>query len=248
MLKFAIPLLVGCLAPCVGVCQGLDGEFDQLSAKERSRIAKEEESGASKDAGYQTVMSEAEALFQQQRFDEALEQFQVARDLRPFNVYPRVKIQDLQALIAKRDSATTPPEPELGTATAPGIPAISPSHEAVVPEPSIAVERPRELPPPPVVRTPEQRTGPGAKPPSATQRTEPVAVRTERVQEQAVAPLEEGEHIYMEGRALVVERRVAQEGRIAVFRKVTHPWGAVVYFKDATAIPERIWSEVFGSR
>ena len=247
MLKFAIPLLVGCLAPCVGVCQGLDGEFDQLSAKERSRIAKEEENGASKDARYQTVMIEAEALFQQQRFDEALERFQVARELRPFNVYPRVKIQDLQALIAKRDGASAPPEPELGTATAPDIPATSPLHEAVVPEPSIAVERPKELPPL-VDSTPAQRTGPGAKPPSTTQRTEPTVVRTERVQEQAVAPLEEGEHIYMEGRALVVERRVAQEGRIAVFRKVTHPWGAVVYFKDATAIPERMWAEVFGSR
>lgn len=247
MLKFAIPVLVGCLAPSVGMGQGLDGDFDQLSAKERSRIAKEEESGAPKDERYQAVMSEAEALFQQKRFDEALERFQMARDLRPYNVYPRVKIQDLQALIAKRDGGTGLPEPA-GTTVVPDLPKPPVPHEAVVPDPGISLESPRELPPPPVDRSPQQRNDTGAKPSTAMPRTEPPLMHTERVPEQAMEPLEEGELIYKEGRAVVVERRITQEGRIVVFRKVAHPWGAVVYFKDATAVPERMWTEVFGSR
>jgi hypothetical protein len=248
MLKFAILVLAACLTPIVGVGQGLDGDFNHLSAKERSRIAQEEESGASKDERYQAVMAEAEALFQQHRFEEALERFKVARDLRPYNVYPRVKIQDLQALIAKRDATVQAASaPELGKGGELDHPETVSLREALEPVPGAAEERPNEPTSPPVHRVPEHRTE-GARTPAATQRTEPPVVRAERVHEHVEEPLEEGGAIYMEGRAVVVERRVAQEGRIAVYRKVTHPWGAVVYFKDAAAIPERMWTEVFGSR
>jgi hypothetical protein len=246
MLKFAIFLLVVCLAPAVGVCQVIGGDFDHLSAKERSRIAKEEESGAPKDERYQAVMSEAESLFQQQRYDEALERFQEARDLRPYNVYPRVKIQDLQALIAKRDAAKSSAAPAVEPDTL-GPEAVEPPAPREYPHPKPG------LPAEPHDRTQQVDLEPrgndsGTRPPTTTGRTEPTVVRTERLPEKAREPQEEGELIYMEGRAVVVERRVAQEGRIAVFRKVTHPWGAVVYFKDAAAIPERMWTEVFGSR
>jgi hypothetical protein len=246
MFKFTIVLFVVWLAPTLGVCQGLDGEFDHLSAKERSRIAKEEESGASKDERYQAVMAEAEALFQQQRFEEALLRFQEARDLRPYNVYPRVKIQDLQALIAKRDEAKSSTAPAVEPETVAAETAEPPSpREGVQPEPGLPAETHDRTP---QVDRESLGNDSGTRPTTTTQRTEPTVVRTERLPEKAREPLEEGELIYMEGRAVVVERRVAQEGRIAVFRKVTHPWGAVVYFKDAAAIPERMWTEVFGSR
>lgn len=244
MLKFVIALLVPCLAPSVGLCQGLDGDFNQLSAKERSRIAKEEESGAPKDERYQAVMAEAESLFQQQRFDEALLRFQEARDLRPYNVYPRVKIQDLQALIAKRDRANS--EADMGEHTEPSAPEPSISREAEHPSGIEAVDTTNGRMP--ADHDPQQRSNEASGPLPGKPRTGTTAERTERVAEKSPEPLEEGQLIYKEGRAVVVERRVAQEGRIAVFRKVTHPWGAVVYFKDAAAIPERMWTEIFGSR
>ena len=56
----------------------------------------------------------------------------------------------------------------------------------------------------------------------------------------------EGERIYKEGRAVVVERSTSVEGKAVIFRKVLHPWGEVMYFRDGASIPERIWIETFG--
>ena len=54
------------------------------------------------------------------------------------------------------------------------------------------------------------------------------------------------ERSYKEGNAVVLERRLVKEGRETIYRRVDHPWGAVVYFEDGLAIPARRWSEVFG--
>lgn len=231
---FLSSFLFGCTALVLAQGQGLEGDFNALSAKERSRIAKAEEEGASNDAQYQSIMAQAESSFREQRFDEALEQFIQARDLRPYNVYPRVKIQDLQALIARRDAALTEPAGEL-----PSPAERSPQQEPVLPH----------------------RPFPETHAPSAPGRqvtTERVALPQERQPaERIAAPArpseteglgEEGERIYKEGRAVVVERTVVQEGRPVVFRKVTHAWGEVMYFKDGAAVPERVWQEAFGSR
>jgi len=215
------------------LAQGLEGDFNALSAKERSRIAKAEEEGASKDAQYQAIMAQAESLFREQRFDEALEQFIQARDLRPYNVYPRVKIQDLQALIARRDAEHAEPQ----------VPAaVEPSQ----PEPSVAPSRTvMEAPSPsiPLPGLPAMERIPVAPDHPPLERTSPPSGPLH-----AADPAEGGERIYKEGRAVVVERTIVQEGRPVVFRKVTHPWGEVMYFKDGSAIPERVWQETFGSR
>jgi len=212
--------------------QGLEGDFSTLSAKERSRIAKAEEDGASKDAQYQATMARAEELFREQRFDEALEQFLAARDLRPYNVYPRVKIQDLQALIAKRDAANAAQQ------EVPGSPVEQPTpqQESIKPGPAPS-------PPDVAPRKPEERPSQHGTVP-AVERTKPAT----SVSDTPSAPPADGERIYKEGRAVVVERSTKVEGKVAVFRKVTHPWGEVMYFKDGAAIPERVWTEVFGTR
>ena len=54
------------------------------------------------------------------------------------------------------------------------------------------------------------------------------------------------ERSFVEGRAVVLERRVVKEGVEAVYRKVTHPWGQVVHFRDGIAISEREWEAAFG--
>lgn len=213
--------------------QGLEGDFSTLSAKERSRIAKAEEDGASKDAQYQATMSKAEELFREQRFDEALEQFLAARDMRPYNVYPRVKIQDLQALIARRDAANAAQEEVPGSAIDEPPPQKEgpPRSSTVLSPPDGAQSKPEERPEQhsalPIVDRPKPATS---------------------VPDTPSAPPADGERIYKEGRAVVVERNTTVEGKVAVFRKVTHPWGEVMYFKDGAAIPERVWTEVFGTR
>ena len=56
------------------------------------------------------------------------------------------------------------------------------------------------------------------------------------------------ERTFVEGRAIVIERRLVRGGVEAVFRKVSHPWGQVVHFRDGNAISEREWTSVFGGQ
>ncbi len=239
---------------------GLAGDFDRLSAKERTRIAREEEERAAADVAYQAVMSEAENLFREKRYDESLEKYKEARTLRPYNVYPRVKIQDLQALIAKieqeeRDSLKAREEPELEVREEPVLrireePVPEEREEAIAVPPTREprIERTvEELVPPP---TP--REAPVSPPPVVQPKLEKVAPPMERPRSTMAndEPEDEGEYerILREGRALVVERRVYREGRPVIFRKVQHPWGEVVHFRDGIAIPARTWQEEFDER
>lgn len=224
--------------------ESLTPEFAGMSSKERARVAKLEQEDAAKDAAFQAVMAEAEALFQGQRFEDALAKFQQARSMRPLNVFPKVKIQDLQALIAKREEERAMAEKQLTQ--------VEPKVETL-PENVSQVSQPA---PEPVLEH--------DAPPPATELTEPVVERTEpfraakprpmvqmpqpSVQDQPPAePLTDGiqERTFVEGRAVVLERRIVRDGIALVYRKVTHPWGQVVHFRDGIAISEREWAEAF---
>lgn len=220
--------------------KGLTSDFGKLSAKERTRIADQENQAAMADSGYQDLMHTADLAFQQGRYQDALAAFQEARSLRPYNVYPKVKIQDLQALIRRKeaekaqqapDTLTEAPAPNHLNVAAPAVPA--PKETA-----------PQQAPPaiqqadlPPARPTPQASTAPAATrhapplpgPPSSNVKTSPLP----------------GERIYKEAGAVVTERTVADEGRLTVYKKVVHPWGQTFHFKDGQAIPPREWKERF---
>ncbi len=223
--------------------EALAKDFEKLSAKERARIAKVEQQEALNDASYQNVMQEAEVLFQQDRYEEALAKFNEARSMRPYNVYPKVKIQDLQALIAKRDAALrneeAPPAPvEMPNGSLNEQPAVAatpsdaPVATASEPQPRPTAER----------VMPHTRPAPGGslEPPVRVVK-DPEAMPPPRVSE-------EGERVYKEGRSVVLEKSVAIEGRIVVFRKVSHPWGEVNHFQDGRAISAREYDQAVRSR
>lgn len=225
-------------------------DFEKLSAKERARIAKEEQEAARNDVGYQALMAQAEQLFQQSRYEEAVARYEEARVLRPYNVYPKVKIQDLQALIAKRDAAKAEapppqaPEPDPPTPTDPKpaveVPAQAPSR--------LVIGAPAVQPAPEPISRPLPKTVPR---PSTTPAASPAAVQerpSPKVPLVAPPELVEGERVYKEGRAVVMERSIAQEGHIVVYRKVTHPWGEVNHFKDGIAVPARVYEQAMQGR
>ena len=257
----------------------LTPEFSQLSAKERARIAKREQEEAAKDPQYQAVMAKAEDLFKQQQYDEALASFIEARNIRPYNVYPKVKIQDLQALIAKRDAKVVPPpvdtaktviveapkvaapppepvkQPEPVPQPGPAIVSVAPPVEKPLPgsvkqpEPVImSVAPPVEKPlPEPKVEVPIERKGP-AQPRVVQPSRDAVRVASVPPEPKPVQPDGMTERSYKEGRAVVLERQVVTDGKPVIYKKVTHPWGEPVHFKDGIAIPARVWHEAFGDQ
>lgn len=216
----------------------LTPEFAGLSAKERARLAKKEQEDALQDARFQGLMNRAETEFQEQRFEEALATYQEARALRPLNVYPKVKIQDLQALIAKRKAEQA------------GMPEAITLTEAKAEErpPSEAV--PPLAPEVPVVRTEEPRSQPASAPVAPKPKVSATVPPQERPSQATPAePLPDGiqERSFLEGRAVVQERSITRSGVTTVYRKVTHPWGQVVHFRDGAAISEREWAEALAA-
>ncbi|MBK8227125.1 MAG: tetratricopeptide repeat protein [Flavobacteriales bacterium] len=234
-----VPFVLAAWAARAQPEQSLTPEFAGMSAKERARVAKAEQENAAKDVRFQGVMTEAEALFQQQRFDEALEKYKEARSLRPLNVFPKVKIQDLQALIAKRDAEAAKAKLAEPERTAPEVkveldpdPGTKPTATAAGSLRPPVIEQKQVVVPP--VRHEIKNTAPQV---------------SESAREQAAAkPDGIQERTYVEGRAVVLERRVSRNGVEIVYRKVTHPWGQVVHFRDGIAISEREWVEAASGR
>ncbi|MEZ4758007.1 MAG: hypothetical protein R2817_14360 [Flavobacteriales bacterium] len=230
----------------------LTSAFARMSARERARVAREEEVAAAADPAFQALMQQGEEHFRAALYDEALASFQRARSMRPLNVHPKVKIQDLEALIARQQQAAAEPSPvevpvpalERPTVAPsdggpPPVIAPSPPHEEQHAGPPAGTQEPVEAHPLPVTPMPTDGRSGG---PEERVVTPPPAVRA-NVQ---AAPQEEGVRIFREGRA-VVEERVVQEGdRLVAWRKVVHPWGEVVHFRDNEAVPARRWQERFG--
>ena len=228
-------------APCMGQADGsLTDEFAKLSAKERARIAKEELEEAARDTRYQAVMEEAEALFRARDFEASLEKYKEARELRPYNVYPKVKIQDLQALLKRLEEEAN---------AAKEAPAEQPAPKAEVPAMENKPPTPQSAGELPVVE-PQHQVNTAVEKPVRPKEPEPKVASLPQSAGPVQGPeaLEAGERLYREGRATVLERRVPEEGKLIVWRKVTHPWGEVVHFRDGQAIPARTWTEQFGGQ
>ncbi|MBL7945065.1 MAG: hypothetical protein JNN32_03310 [Flavobacteriales bacterium] len=246
-LKYHISLvaIILCCAwalPVHGQPDVLTDEFSKLSAKERARIAKEEEQNAATDAPFQALMASAEELFRAKDFDGALERYKEARARRPLNVYPKVKIQDLQALIAKRDAeqAAAPPVEPL-VEVPPSAPEPARPVPAVVDVRSDPVTPPiaqQELPKPEVRVTPPEPPPPVITPPKADPRPAKAT--------KPAAELKVGERVYKEGRSVVVETVTPEDGRAVVYKKVSHPWGDENYFREGLPISERAYRVALG--
>ncbi|MBK8338950.1 MAG: hypothetical protein IPK99_02560 [Flavobacteriales bacterium] len=271
-------LTIGCLWGLVGWCQerqenGQAGAFARLSAKERTRLAKQEETEANQDVEYLSLMANAERLFQEQRFDEAMAVFEQAEERRPLNVYPKVKIDDLRVLISKRDAELREAQAASNAAVAPsGIPPSVPIQE---PDPEHDIGAPIQETPginaAPVVEevVPDHakneapsaensatisvgQTGAKRAPqPQVAKRPPLVAPATEGERAEIPAPvLPDGvqEERFKEGQAIVLQRTCRSGHVVQVYRKVEHAWGKTFYFLDGLSVQERVWIERFGDR
>ncbi len=238
------------LCSLLGMAQGDDSltrEFERMSPKERARIAKKEQEESAQDPRYQAVMTAAEDLFRKQQYDDALLRYQEARDLRPLNVYPKVKIQDLQALIAKREAALAA-QAQPAEVPAPASPPAVVVEEPVPVTMEVVAIPAQPAPTPPKADTvkaqPEPKPRPAPMRAPVQQKPAPAVVQSEA----PAGPDGVEERMYMEGRAVVMERKVTTKGRTELYRRVTHPWGQVNYFRDGIAISERVWQEAGGTR
>ena len=212
----------------------LTSEFSKLSAKERTRLARKEQEEAANDPAYQAIMAQAEAHFQARQYEQALAGYQEGRRLRPINVYPKVKIRDVKALIAM-EAARVAKEP-LPIAVEDTISTVDP----VVVDPHPLLVEP-DRPAPSITPSTKQITStttPGRPSPTTTS---PGAISV------APTPAADGmtERRYQEGNAQVIERCLVLDGKTVVYKRVAHRWGQVFHFEDGQAIDPRVWKARF---
>jgi len=227
---------------------GLTKDFDKLSAKERTKIAAKENQEASVDTSYQSVMHTAESAFQGGDYEKALAKYEEARKMRPYNVYPKVKIQDLQALLKRKaEEKATQAEAPPDMAAPPSV--VPPPMPVLVTVPTAPMEPPLQTKPTSPTVKPQPAPGPvpekhpaPTKLPAAGTAHAPVA----RAPQEASGPKNLGERVFFEAGAVVTERTVMDDDRPTVYRRVVHPSGQVFTFKDGISIPERMWNERFG--
>jgi len=232
----------------------LTDDFPGLSAKERARIAAKENADAAKDVAYQAVMQRSEQAFREGRYEDALQGYQEARGMRPYNVFPKVKCEDLRVLIAKRaaQADTVPPVVEVPVpaptllAPPPVVEAPQPPEERPLPAtPPAGAEVERQPDPSPQVIV---RTGP-VEPEQVERRPAPTARSVEPAPVPLVlngTSLPDGitERQYREGKAFTIERTVTEQGHSTVYKRVAHPY-ATFFFEDGVAVDERVWNTRF---
>ena len=231
----ALALLLLCaVAQAQGEKGSLTEQFPKMSAKERARIAAKEGEDALQDKSYQAFMQEAEKAFQEGLYESALDRYEKARALRPFNVYPKVKIEDLKALLAKQGSVLSsepPPEPVIEPSTAIATSSTQPP-EAIVPQNEKPVQL--ALGEPPTIKHADPVEDPLIVEPRVAEK--PVDLKKADGQI---------ERRYKEGHAFVIERVVTVDGHLVVYKRVFHNWGQVFYFEDGVAVDERVWKARF---
>jgi hypothetical protein len=221
--------------------KSLTQDFPKLSAKERARIAAREAEEARQDQAYQGVMQSGEKAFQEGHYEEALHLFEQARTLRPYNVYPKVKIEDLRALMARQAAASSDPPP----------------NGPVEPDGGNTDDQSASLPPPPPTLAPKNPEPNGSGQQTVVPHRDPVAMSgapAEPEPDRALQPLSlkkaEGviERRYKDGRAFVIERIVRLDGRTVTYKRVYHPFGQVFFFEDGLSVDERVWKARFQGR
>ncbi len=242
----AIALCIGCLHSSAQRDSSLTEEFSKLSAKQRSKIALQEQDDAAKDPEFIALMKRGEELFKFRRYDEALTVYKQARRKRPYNVHPKVKIQDLEAYIKERDRAATepvvkPPEKDPGSADQTyAVPAATPLIMATPEVDPMAADQPRSKAASPSKQIPPS-DAPQIKGSVPIVALIPAGHATSSV-------LNQGERIFKEGGAVVTERMLKEYGRKVIYRKVDRPGTRPIHFRDGIPITVRAWDDVFGGR
>ncbi len=175
-------------------------------------------------------MQEAEGHFQRREYDEALAVFQQARKRRPYNVHPKVKIQDLEAFIKERDRKAAAQKPPVERTALPSK--APPTDPAPVPIATANID--------PVGEKKIEVKG-SPDPPEKAEKSS-----VEKPVAKVVAPPPIGERIYKEAGAVVIERVIEQDGRPVIYKKVIHRSGDMVHFRNGLVITQRAWLGTFG--
>lgn len=228
-------------------------DFAQLSTKERINIAENEEKEASSDVAFQTIMQNGHELFKERHYLKAIRSYEQAQERRPYNVYPKVIIADIE--LSMKDTLETLRAAEKAETRKEQIkkaPEKTIQPEKDTPEPESEKERLEKLEKwenqerERMERERELEKERKESQPAKTQMEGDVAIlSTEDFRKELGDRYPNGvtEEVYTEGNKTITKRIIVSDGIGNEYKKVVHGWGGIFYFKNGEAVTERVWTQ-----
>ncbi len=220
-------------------------DFSELPAKERIAIAKSEEVDAKRDAVFQQKMQEGHELFKGKHYLKAIHKYEEAQAQRPYNVYPKVIIADIE--LSMKDTLEILRAEERIQKEAPKPKVETPEKPETKPDSTTTEDRMRRLDEWEASerkRREAQREAEEKKEPAPQTITGDVEQMTlADYQKELANTFPEGvsETVEKEGNRTTTTRVVVKDGSGNEYKKVVHEWGGVFYFKNGEAVTERTW-------
>lgn len=230
-------------------------DFADLSSKERISIAEKEAEESKSDVVFQEIMQEAHEYFKQKKYLKAIHKYEEAQERRPYNVYPKVIIADIE--LSMKDTlkvlrAAEEQEKE------------EKKREPLEPEEKEPKEK--ETPEPEETRKERLEKLDNWEENERQRRARERAAREKKESEKPSVGAQEGdvargsiadfqkdlaekypngitEKVEKQGNKTIVTRVIVAGNKGNEYKKVTHDWGGVFYFKNGEAVTERVWKQ-----
>ncbi|MCA1752503.1 MAG: DUF1682 domain-containing protein [Flavobacteriales bacterium] len=222
-------------------------DFSDLSSRQRIQVAEQEQLEAAVDTDFQNLMERGHSLFQEKHYLKAVRVYEEARDKRPYNVYPKVKIADIE--LSMKDTLDLLKAEEKKELAA----------ERKRPQQKIEQEKDERNDESPEERMKKidnweenerkrmererQKKTDQPTPPGGGSEGDVKRVSLEEYQKELAEKYPSGitEETLIEGNKTIVKRIVVREGEGNEYKRVEHNWGGVFYFKNGDAVTERVW-------
>lgn len=227
-------------------------DFASLSPKERIALAEREEEDAARDEAYMQLMQQGHQLFKERHYLKAIQKYQLAGNRRPFNVYPKVIIADIE--LSMKDTLATLRAAENKAKESKPVDSNPPQEFENQPKP---VDIPKETPEQRLAKVNEWEAQERKKREDARQNEQTVPapmtetsldvpkMSTADYQKELGSKYPSGitEEIYTLGNKTITRRIVVADGVGNDYKKVVHNWGGVFFFKNGEAVTERVWAQ-----
>lgn len=239
-----------CLSPFIGVAQV---DWEKLSTRERIQIAEREKLESKTDAEFQQLMHEGHRLFEGRHYLQAIHKYEEAQQKRPYNVYPKVIIADIELSMkdtlqvlrraeqeqrSRQNTRARRPQPDTTRSDRRSEPKLTETKEETIDrldEWERQVRRDRR----------QQRANDTPEvPPSPSSSGDVGRMTIEEYQSELGREYPQGvtETVEKQGNKTITNRIVVQGDKGNAYRKVEHDWGGIFYFKNGEAVTERVWS------
>lgn len=233
-------------------------DLSGLSAKERAELARQEQLEAATDQNFLQVMDQAHAHFVKKEYLKSIRQYERAGELRPLNVYPPVKIRDIELAMKdtleilrqkekeEQQSDTTPTE----IADKPQMPDREKEMEEFREKEQNRQQKAEQWEQQQRRQLAHQRALKKEEDEKSRELTEQQGADVpqtslEEFQLDLAKQYNEGvtQRTYQEGQRVITERIVVKGDKGNEYKRVEHPWGGKFFFKNGTPISEETWNQ-----